>query len=56
MLRRSSTLRSGLLAGATILVWKAWLTGMRMARKPFFSKRLDGLLDRLAGAADHAWL
>jgi hypothetical protein len=39
MLSRSSTLRSGLLAGATILVWKAWLTGMRMAWKPLASQK-----------------
>ena len=31
---RSSTWRSGSLAGATISVWKAWLTGMRTALIP----------------------
>ena len=29
---RSSTTRSGRLAGATISVWKAWLTGSGMVR------------------------
>ena len=44
--------RSGSLAGATIEVWKAWLTGSGTTLYPAFCERRHGLLDRGAGAAD----
>ena len=56
MLSRSSTLRSGLLAGATILVWKAWLTGMRMAWKPLAVKRSMACSTALLAPPTTHWL
>ena len=51
--RRSSTCRSGSLAGATIEVWKAWLTGNGDHVVAGFQEDFHGLLDGLARAADH---
>ena len=50
--RRSSTFRSGSLAGATIEVWKAWLTDNGDHVVAGFLKGFHGLLNGLAGAAD----
>jgi hypothetical protein len=33
-------------------VWKAWLTGIRVAVKPALPGTLDDALDRVGGAAD----
>ena len=44
--------RSGSLAGATIEVWKAWLTGSMAVWKSRCWQRLDGRLHGGGGAAD----
>ena len=49
-------MRSGALAGATILVWKAWLTGMRMARKPFFVEEAMACSTALQAPPTTAWV
>ena len=52
----SFDVRSGLLAGATILVWKAWLTGMRMAWKPLAVKRSMACSTALLAPPTTHWL
>ena len=51
--RRWSIARSGSLAGATISVWKAWLTGQRDRGVPALLHRGHGASDRVGGAAEH---
>ena len=50
--RRSSVRRSGSLAGATIDVWKAWLTGKRNCVEAGLLESLHRLLDGFACSAD----
>ena len=51
--RRPSIARSGTLAGATISVWNAWLTGSRIAVCPRFCSSALGGVDRVGRAAEH---